>query len=277
MKTLRHLNLDQFGQPAALIDKFKLRTVPRQKSRMRRDGDILRHRHLLQGIHSHRSRLARGRNVQSDEYPPSLRVCQFRTIVERRIVICLAREDDSQSLSLQRNAHQPRIAEYNVALRDAGRSACAWVRAAVRRIKNHHCQSFLRRSRWFHRWLSRCRERLRWHRSRRLWRRLSRRRRCLRRLRMRRKCLGSHNHPHIKQAIQFAGHSHEDTRIVQILADRPLDILLLSRASQRQPSYSHTRGFDVRGASRPLAKELFFRGRGPFARGPGAHRGARFG
>ena len=74
--------------------------------------------------------------MQRDENISALGVCQSRTVVERWVVISLAREDDAQSLGLKRNAQQPRVAEDNVAFRDAGRSARPRIRAAMRRIKN---------------------------------------------------------------------------------------------------------------------------------------------
>ena len=65
------------------------------------------------------------------------------------------------------------------------------------------------------------------NRSRCLWRRLDRRCRGLRGLRLRRKCLGGRHHPQDHQANRFAGHSHEDTRIVPILRDPPRSISLV--------------------------------------------------
>jgi hypothetical protein len=71
------------------------------------------------------------------------------------------------------------------------------------------------------------RRRLLRNRSRCLWRRLDRRCRGLRGLRLRRKCLGGRHHPQDNQANRFAGHSHEDTRIVPILRDPPRSISLV--------------------------------------------------
>ena len=143
-KTLRHLDLDQFRQSAALIDETILRAVPRQESAARRAGCTARHCHLLHRIHSYCSGLPRGGNVQGDENIPTLRVCRIRAVIERRVVIGLAREDYAQSLGFQRNAQQPSKAERNVAFRDARRSSRALVGSAMRRIHNHKRQSFMR-------------------------------------------------------------------------------------------------------------------------------------
>ncbi len=77
---------------------------------------------------------------------PALRIGQLGSVVKRRVVICLAREHYAQSLSFQRNTHEPRKTEHNIAFRDTGRSARPGVRATMRWIKHHHGQSFLRRS-----------------------------------------------------------------------------------------------------------------------------------
>jgi len=100
----------------------------------------------------------------------------------------------------------------------------------MRRIKNHQAHRFLRGRRWLgcglrrRRGRRRGRRRLLRSRDRCLWRRLDRRCRGLRRLRLRRNCLGGRQHPQDHQANRFAGHSHEDTRIVPILRDPPRSI-----------------------------------------------------
>jgi hypothetical protein len=57
--------------------------------------------------------------VQRNKNISALRVGHFRTIVERRIFIRLARQNHAKSLCLQRNSHESRKAKDDVALRDA--------------------------------------------------------------------------------------------------------------------------------------------------------------
>ena len=81
--------------------------------------------------------------MQGNKNIAPLRVGHFRTIVERRIFVRLACQNDAKSLSLQRNSHQPRKSKYDVALGNAGRTARARVRAAMGGIEDHDGQNLL--------------------------------------------------------------------------------------------------------------------------------------
>ena len=84
-------------------------------------------------IHANRSRQARGRNVQADEYCASLRVGQSGAVVEGRIFIRQARLYHLKALQLQRPAHLHRKFQNDFTFPNAAGSARAGVSSSVRR------------------------------------------------------------------------------------------------------------------------------------------------
>ena len=124
--------------------------------------------------------------MQSDKDGSALGICRFRTIVGRRTVIGLAREDHAQALRFERDAQQSRKAQHHVTLRNARGSMCAGIGAAVGWVENDDSQVAHRRG-GLHRRLAVLWRSLRWRLRSDLSSRRARRR--LRGLRTRREYL----------------------------------------------------------------------------------------
>ena len=113
--------------------------------------------------------------MQRNENHSPLRICYFRTVIERGSFVCLARQDDSETLRFKRNSQQASEAQDDIAFGDVGRSARTLIGAAVRRVENDHSQRISRRGGLLHGLLRGLLRDLRRRCTGRCWRRLLRR------------------------------------------------------------------------------------------------------
>lgn len=95
-------------------------------------------------VRSHASLWAGRTDVQADEDGVRLRIRCLRAIVKRRICVAFARHHDLKSLRAKRAGYRLRELENDVFFGQAGGTACAGIRAAVRCVEHNGAQGFIR-------------------------------------------------------------------------------------------------------------------------------------